>query len=91
MKKMSILALAAATLFGTLYADDEPVKDEPVATTESTEETQEGTSVSFNDGEEEVKSSFLANKEEEEGEVKADSFLAANDDEEKPVEGERIA
>ncbi|MCP5506538.1 MAG: hypothetical protein H7A38_06615 [Chlamydiales bacterium] len=78
MKKMSILALAAATLFGTLYADEEPVKDEPVATTDSTEETEEGTSVSFNDGE-------------EEGEVKADSFLAANDDEEKPVEDERIA
>lgn len=83
---MSILALAVATLFGTLYADDEPV----ATTTDSTEEA-EGTPVSFND-EEEVKSSFLANKEDEEGEVKTDSFLAANiDEEEKPVEGERIA
>lgn len=68
MKKMSILALAAATLFGTLYADDEPVKDEPVkdepvATTESTDETQEETSVSFNESEKEDKSYFLANNE----------------------------
>lgn len=77
MKKLSILAIAAATFFGTLYAESEPVKDEPIATTESTEETQGETHVSCN------------NENEEEGKS---SFLAANTDEEsKGVEDERIA
>lgn len=82
MKKMSILAIAALSLFGlNLYADDqdEPVKDEPVATTTEDKAEEDASSgstvqVSFNDQEEESKGSFLGSKEEE-----------------KPTEDERLA
>lgn len=82
MKKMSIFALAALSLFGlNLYADgqDEPVNDEPVAIAADT--TKEDSSddakiqVSIKDDEEETKESYLASKEEEE----------------KPTEDERLA
>ena len=79
MKKMSILAVAALSLFGlNLYADgqDEPVKDEPVATTtDTTEDASSEVHVSLNDQEDETKG----------------SFIAAKEDEEKPTEDERLA
>ena len=78
MKKTSILALAAFSLFGlSLFAEDEPVKDEPVATITETEETTTDSKVkiSFNDEEE----------------VSKENLFSCKDKEEKPTEDERTA
>ena len=81
MKKISILAVAALSLFGlNLFADgqDEPVKESFLASNE--------------DEESPVTDSFLASNEDEEEPVK-ENFLACNKEkEEKPTEeDERLA